>query len=121
MNENKIFWLGKRASNGRRRSNFADEPEFSAAMKSTCQNYGCKVQRFVSAKGVYGTWLIEFERHGKNQRIVWNGKDEKLVLQVALDRGGWEEPSAIPIDVIDVASFADGINRLIGPDDGFDE
>lgn len=121
MSKNEVFWLGQRARSGERCRNIADEPQFSAAMQALCRKNGCKVRRFISAKGEYGTWLIEFERDGQNQRIVWNGKDEKMVLQVERPRGGWDEPSEIAIEEIDAAGFADGINRLIGRGDGPDK
>jgi len=121
MKENEVFWLGKRSRTGEEHKNFADEPEFAAAMQDACTGYGCKVQRFVSAKGVYGTWLLEFERGGTNQRIVWNGKDEKMVLQVMLARGGWEEPKETTIDETDIPGFIDGIRELVGRDGEADE
>ena len=88
------------------------------AMQAECEGHGCTIQRFVSAKGVYGTWLLEFERDGANQRIVWNGKEEKLVLQVVSARGGWDEPKATTVGSIDVPGFSAGIRELIGRDAG---
>ena len=116
MKENEIHWLGKRSRSGRQRRNFADEDDFVAAMQTACEEHGCQIQRFVSAKGVFGTWLIEFSRDGKNQRIVWNGKEEKLVLQVELPQGGWEEPTATAVASADIQGFGDGIRLLIGQD-----
>ena len=118
MKENEVFWLGSRSRSGDERSNFADEEEFVAAIQAACEAHGCEVQRFVSAKGAYGTWLLEFGRDGINQRIVWNGKEEKLVLQVALTRGGWEEPKATTVASVDVQGFSEGIRVLIGRDSG---
>ena len=117
MKEDEVFWLGRRSKSGEQHNNFADEQEFATAMQNTCESHGCTIQRFVSAKGVYGTWLLEFERDAKNQRIVWNGKEQKLVLQVALARGGWEEPNETAIGDIDIPGFIDGIRLLIGRTD----
>lgn len=114
MKENEVFWLGRRSRAGGERELFADEPEFVAAMQDACAGHGCEIQRFVSARGPYGTWLVEFRRDGKNQRIVWNGKDEILVLQVELIGGGWEESHATQVAQIDVSGFVDGVNRLFG-------
>jgi len=116
MKENEVFWLGTRSKAGEQRRNFADEQDFVAAIQTACEGYGCDIQRFVSAKGVYGTWLLEFSRDGKNQRIVWNGKEQKLVLQVALGSGGWQEPQSTPVTSIDVQGFGEGIRMLIGRD-----
>ena len=116
MKESEVFWLGKRSRSGGELRNFADEQEFVTAMQTECQAHGCKIQRFVSAKGKYGTWLLEFGRDGKNQRIVWNGKEKKLVLQVALTSGGWEEPKATTVASVDIRGFAAGIRVLIGRD-----
>jgi hypothetical protein len=116
MKENAVFWLGRRSKSGDERKRFADEPDFVTSMQKSCEAHGCRIQRFVSAKGPYGTWLLEFERDGKSQRVVWNGREEKLVLQVALNTGGWEEPAATKIVSIDVQGFIDGIRLLIGRD-----
>ena len=118
MKENDVFWLGTRSRSGDQRRNFADEKEFAMAMQAACEAHGCTIQRFVSAKGVYGTWLLEFGRDGTNQRIVWNGKEEKLVLQVALARGGWDEPKVTTVASIDAPGFSAGISELIGREAG---
>jgi hypothetical protein len=118
MKENDVFWLGSRSRSGDQRQNFADEKEFAMAMRAACEAHGCTIQRFVSAKGVYGTWLLEFGRDGTNQRIVWNGKEEKLVLQVALAGSGWDEPKSTTVASIDIRGFSAGICELIGRDAG---
>lgn len=116
MKEDEVFWLGTRSRSGDQRSNFADEPDFVAAMQNACEAHGGRIQRFVSARGVYGTWLLEFRRDGKNQRIVWNGKEEKLALQVESTTGSWEEPKATNVRSVDIQGFDEGIGILIGPD-----
>lgn len=116
MKENEVFWLGTRCRSGDQRSNYADEPEFVAAMQNACEAYGGVTQRFVSARGIYGTWILEFGRDGKNQRIVWNGKEGKLVLQVESTTGSWEEPKATSVRSVDIQGFDEGIRILIGPD-----
>ena len=116
MKESEVFWLGTRSRSGDEFRNFADDQEFVIAMRTECKAHGCEIQRFVSAKGRYGTWLLEFGRDGKNQRVVWNGKEEKLLLQIALASGGWEEPRSTTVASVDVQGFAEGIRMLIGRD-----
>lgn len=116
MKEKQVFWLGGRSSSGDELRNIADDHGFVTAIQTACESHGCEIQRFVSAKGAYGTWLLEFGRDGKDQRVVWNGREEKLVLQVALTSGGWEEPKATTIASVDIEGFVEGIRGLIGRD-----
>ena len=117
MTESNVFWFGKRTGAGDIRKNLADDPEFASAMRDVCANFGCEVRRFVSAQGIYGTWIVEFERDGVNQRIVWNGKDERLVLQVERAAGGWDEPADTAVESADVTGFVAGIEGLMRHDD----
>ena len=116
VEEQGVFWLGGQPGTDKGQKHLADSEAFVARMNEACETEGCEVQRFVSAQGAYGTWLLEFRRDGKNQRVVWNGKDERLVLQVALGHGGWEEPKAMSIANKDQDGFAAGLKTILGRD-----
>ena len=64
--------------------------------------------------GPYGTWLVEICRESQTQRVLWNGKEEQLVLQVPLMNGGWEDPLIISVDSQDTEGFVAGVQRLLG-------
>ena len=114
MEENEVFWFGRRPKPAADQGQFADREEFAAAIQEACAEYGCRPKRFVSALGRYGTWVVEFERDGRPQRIVWNGREHALVLQVRRTAGGWDEPGATTVERIDVPAFRAGIGRLLG-------
>jgi len=113
MKEENVFWVGTQPLLEKKGPVLADDESFVAAISATCEAAGCRVGRFVSALGPYGTWVIEIQRDGKDQRIVWNGKEERLVLQVELSQGGWEDPLAIEIDNKDADGFVAGVTRLL--------
>ena len=84
-----------------------------AAISSACEGAGCQVGRFISALGPYGTWVIEIERAGEDQRIVWNGKEERLVLQVKLRQGGWEDLPSIAVAAQDTDGFVAAVTEIL--------
>ena len=91
----------------------ADDPNFVTAISTACEAAGCPVQRFVSALGPYGTWLVEIRRDGEEQRVLWNGKEARLVLQIRLTQGGWEDPLSIEVPVQDTDGFVAGVAQIL--------
>jgi hypothetical protein len=75
---------------------------------------GLEPEDFVAALGGYGSWLVHFSGAGRRQRIVWNGRDGKLVLQAALRSGGWEDLRDCPVAAASEAAFAAGVATLLG-------
>ncbi len=112
MKEEEVYWVGTQPILERKAAALADDPVFVAAISAACEAAGCPVNRFISAMGPYGTWLVEIQRAGQVQRVVWNGKEARLVLQVPLVEGGWEDPLSIEIATQDTAGFVAGINEI---------
>ena len=118
MKEENVFWVGTQPLLGKKAKGLADDESFVAAIRATCEAAGCQVHRFVSALGPYGTWVVEIERDGRQQRIVWNGKDERLVLQLQLSQGGWEDPFAIEVTKQEAGGFVDGVKEILAWNEG---
>ncbi len=111
--EHGIFWLGKQSKTGVAEQYLADNDKFVAGIREACEACGCQVQGFVSAQGVYGTWLVEFSRNDVEERVLWNGKDKQLVLQVRMKQGLWEEPATTAVSSQDLNGFTAGIQSLL--------
>ena len=94
MSESEVFWMGGQPGRAEREPQLADDEAFVAEIRATCQAMGCDFDGFVSAEGPYGTWVAELRRDGVRQRVLWNGKDEVLVLQV-------ERTGGVQIDDVD--------------------
>ena len=86
MAEHEVMWIGRRPAAMAPAEHPATTEEFADAVTSACAGCGCDVQDYVAAAGAYGSWLVRFERGGQRQRLVWNGKDGKLVLEQATSR-----------------------------------
>ena len=118
--EDDVFWLGgapgARKKPGEPSGHIADRSEFVAAITHCCESAGSTVKQFVSARGPYGTWLIEFRRAGRSQRILWNGREERLVLQLELPNGGWEDPISIAVAQQDQDGFRAGVEQILATD-----
>ena len=113
MKEDDIFWLGRRSTPKDTGDRLADDEAFVAAVRAACEAAGCEYQRFISALGPYGTWLVEIRRDGKAQRVLWNGKDARMVLQIELTQGGWEDAVAIDVAEQNLDGFVAGVNQIL--------
>ena len=113
MKENDIFWLGGRPAPEKKGDRLADDENFVAAVRAACEAAGCEYQRFISALGPYGTWLVEISRDGKAQRVLWNGKDECMVLQTELSQGGWADAVVIDVAEQSLDGFVAGVNQIL--------
>jgi len=113
MKEENVYWVGTQPISEKKAPSLGDDPAFVEAISAACEAAGCPVSRFISAMGPYGTWLVEIQRAGQGQRILWNGKDAALVLQVPLVEGGWEDPVSIEVATPDAAGFVAGINEIL--------
>jgi hypothetical protein len=110
MTEDKVFWVGKRPGMEGKGGGLAEDEAFVAAIREACEAAGCRFQRFVAAMGPYGTWVAEIQRDGEDQRVLWNGKEEKLVLQLKLPEGGWEDPVSLEV----AKQTSDGFVERVG-------
>jgi hypothetical protein len=107
------MWIGRRPAAMAPVEHPATSEEFAQAITSACANCGCDVQDYVAAAGAYGSWLARFERNGERQRLVWNGKDGKLVLEQATAGVDWIELGNSPLIERDEAHFLSAINDLL--------
>ncbi len=116
MKEESVFWLGGRP--GRRQTATAPPTAewLEPAIREACRARGLEAEEFVAALGGHGSWLVGFSRDGRRERIVWNGKDQTLVLQRALRSGGWEDLRESPAITSDEAGFTVAIAALLDPD-----
>jgi len=118
VEENAVFWLGGQPGRAESTDRLADSEEFVTAIRAACEEAGCEVRQFVSARGPYGTWLVEIRRDGKAQRVLWNGKEEQLILQIQLSQGGWEDPLSISVADQDADGFVTGVRAILARDTG---
>lgn len=113
MKEESVFWLGGKPGT----QQAADEPPAAAALepaiRGACQARGLAPGEFVAALGGQGSWLLHFSAGEQRQRIVWNGRDRKLVLQQALRAGGWEDLRDCPVTSTDASGFIAGMALLL--------
>ena len=116
MAESEVFWLGGKPGRETRDPQLADSETFVTAIREVCESLGCGYERLISAQGPYGTWLVEFTRNGNKQRILWNGKDEVMVLQQERPTGGWDEPRQCSITTHDQRGFITGMREILTAD-----
>lgn len=85
------------------------------AIHDACRTHGILPEDFIVAHSHHGSWLVHFTTSARRQRLVWNGKDGRLVLQAALRSGGWEDlrDTVLTADA-DASAFATGIAGLLG-------
>jgi hypothetical protein len=113
VNEEGIFWRGGAPGAKDKQGRLADDEQFVAAIRGACEVAGCDFRRFVSAQGPYGTWVAELTRDGQTQRILWNGKDECMVLQIELKQGGWNDAVTIEVASHDQPGFVAGVTDIL--------
>lgn len=113
MAESEVFWLGGRPGQTERKPQLADDDAFVAEIRTACEAMGFEVDGFVSAEGPYGTWLVELRRDGNRQRVLWNGKDEIMVLQVERPAGGWDDARELAVPERDTPGFATGVRAIL--------
>jgi hypothetical protein len=116
MKEESVFWLGGKP--GRQQDSAAppQSVQLEPAVRAACRAQGVEPGEFVAALGGYGSWLVSFVRAGEPARIVWNGRDRKLVLQKALRSGGWEDLADCPVVAADESGFTAALEELLGAD-----
>ncbi len=87
---------------------------FAEAVTSACAGCGCEVEDYVAAAGAYGSWLVHFGRNGRRQRLVWNGRDGRLVLEEATSGPGWNELGSSPVSERGQEHFVAAIRAILG-------
>ncbi len=116
MKEESIFWLGGKPGAQKAAEAPPAAEKLEPAVCAACRAQGLEPEDFVAALGGYGSWLVQFSRAGRRERIVWNGREQKLVLQRAIRSGGWEDLRDRPVATVNEAGFAAAIAALLGAD-----
>jgi hypothetical protein len=45
--------------------------------------------------------------------VLWNGKDECMVLQIKLSQGGWDDAITIEVATYDQLGFVAGVSDIL--------
>jgi hypothetical protein len=114
VKEESVFWLGGKPGPQKAAAAPPAAESLEPAIRRACVAQGHEPEDFVAALGGFGSWLVHFSADGRRQRIVWNGRDRKLVLQAALRSGGWEDLRDCPVATADEAAFTAGVATLLG-------
>lgn len=113
MAEHEVMWIGRRPSALPTVEHLATSEDFAAAVTNACAEAGCSVQDYVAAAGAWGSWLIRFSRDGVRQRLVWNGKEGRLLLEQATAGIDWDELRSCAVAERDTASFIAAVQGLL--------
>jgi hypothetical protein len=111
--EHEVMWIGRRPAAMAPAEHPATREAFAEAVTAACADCGCEVQDYVAAAGSYGSWLVRFSRDGRRQRLVWNGKDGKLLLEQATAGVDWQELGSAPLGKPAEADFPPAIKALL--------
>lgn len=113
MAEHEVMWIGRRPAALPTVEHPAQSEEFAAALTTACAEGGCEVQDYVAAAGAYGSWLVRFSRGGARQRLVWNGKEGRLLLEQASTGIDWDELQSCTVATRDTAGFIAAAQGLL--------
>jgi hypothetical protein len=115
MEEKTVFWVSGKLGTAKKTEpkNLADTDDFAAALRKACEAHGCRAGSFVSARGAFGSWLLQFSRGGKERRVIWDGRAERLILQVMADPGHWQEITAQSVEARDLDGFVAGLETIL--------
>ena len=113
MAEHEVMWIGRRPAAMAPVEHPATTEAFAEAVTAACVASGCDVQDYVAAAGAYGSWLVRFERLGTRQRLVWNGKDGRLLLEQATAGVDWNELGSRPVSDRDSSGFVAAVRDLL--------
>ncbi|MEO7387036.1 MAG: hypothetical protein ABIX37_08890 [Gammaproteobacteria bacterium] len=116
MAEHEVMWIGRRPAAMAPVEHASASEDFAEAVTAACQRCGCDVEDYVAAAGVYGSWLVRFGLGGQRQRLVWNGKDGRLVLEQATTGPDWTELGNQAVTVRDQNHFVTAVLNLLGSD-----
>jgi hypothetical protein len=111
--EHEVMWIGRRLAAMAPAENPATAETFADAVTSACTSSGCDVDDYVAAAGNYGSWLVRFVRNGHRQRLVWNGKDGRLVLEQVTTGVDWLELGSSPVSTRDQDHFVAAVRQLL--------
>lgn len=113
MSEHEIMWIGRQPAADQHAELPTDDPAFEARLRDVCEAAGCPVQRYVAARGGFGSWLLEIERDNQTQRLIWNGKESRLSLDRPNRGGGWDESVFETLDSTDNEALDVAMRRIL--------
>lgn len=116
MTEQSVFWLGGRPGTQQAAQAPPAAAALEPALRQACRDCGVEPGEFVAALGGHGSWLLQFSRGERPERLVWNGRDGRLVVQRALRTGGWEDLRDCALDPAQAAAPAVAIAALLRQD-----
>jgi hypothetical protein len=113
MKEESVFWLGGKPGAPKEIRAAPAAEQLAPAIRGACEALGLQVDDFLASLGGYGSWLVHFSREGRRERIVWNGREKKLVLQASIRSGGWEDLRDCPVGEASEPGFVAAIDALL--------
>ena len=113
MKEEPIFWVGGNSAYHGKNQVSPDTAALEPAIRGACREAGIEPREFVAALGDYGSWLVNFARGRTRERIVWNGRERRLVLQSAIPSGGWSDRHQLDLDAATAPDFTAAIATLL--------
>jgi len=107
------MWIGRRPAAMAPVEHPATTEAFAEAVTRACAGADCDVQDYVAAAGPYGSWMVRFARAGQRCRLVWNGKEGRLVLEKATGGIQWDELAAMPVQDRDADGLVKAVTALL--------
>lgn len=117
MSEQEVFWVGRRPSADQQPVLPTEDPAFEAALREVCEAAGCPVQRYIAARGAFGSWMLELSRKDQPRRLIWDGKASRLCLDAPNRAGGWNEISAEALTRPDAEAVLAAMQQILADDD----
>jgi hypothetical protein len=113
MAEHEVMWIGRTPAGLPLADNPAATEEYATALTDACAACGADVLDYVAAAGPYGSWLIRFDRNGQRERLVWNGREGRLVHERATAGTDWLELGTETPASRDLAACLASLARLL--------
>jgi hypothetical protein len=113
--EHEVMWIGRRPAALATAENPAATEAFAEAVTGTCADCGVEVQDYVAAAGPYGSWMIGLVRDSRRQRLVWNGREGRLVLEQATPGVDWDLLGEMSVTDRTAEGFTAAIRDLLAP------
>lgn len=111
MTEQTLVWVRRTPSKPAEPE--LDEQQLSASLAAACGGCGYQLHELVAAKGTFGSWLAQLGKDGRAHRVIWNGKEGRLVLEGAGAHAGWEELASATPGQRDIKSLVGTVKSLL--------
>ncbi len=117
VSEKAVFWLGGQPGQaGAPKKGLEQDQDFVAAIRQACESNGFKVRDYVAAQGAFGSWLVHLSKDGRRQRLVWDGKENQLRFEQALESRDWKELCTSEVTERDVDGFIAAVQSALETD-----